>query len=123
MEEALTALLASVASGKRYWVRAPQSTTPPYVVMQRIDGLVNYQLSGPSGYVSSRVQLDVYAASYGSALSVSRAVKEALSGYAGGSIQGIMIDSERNLPAADAGDVNQLFRNSIDIVVHHGENQ
>ena len=89
--------------------------------MNRIDGLPNYHMQGPSGYVSSRVQIDVYGDKYGDVTTIVRAIKALLSGYEGGNIQAIFIESERNLPAADAGEVNSLFRTSIDITVHYGE--
>ncbi|GLQ36750.1 hypothetical protein GCM10007908_03700 [Rhizobium albus] len=119
MEEALTALLASVASGRRYWVRAPQTVAKPYVVMQVIDTLPSYSMAGQADHIASRVQIDVYADTYGALISTTRAIKAILSGYKGGQIQGAFIASERNLPAADAGEVSQLFRTSIDIMIHH----
>nr|CAD6412998.1 hypothetical protein REQ54_01093 [Rhizobium sp. Q54] len=121
MEEALTALLAPVAGGRRYWVRAPQNVERPFIVLSRIDGLPGYHYQGPSGLVSSRVQIDVYSDRFTEVTSVTRLLKDMLSGYKGGAIQGVFIESERNLPAADAGEVTSLFRTSIDITVHHGE--
>jgi hypothetical protein len=121
MEEALTALLASVAGGRRHWVRVPQGTPYPNVVLNKIDAFVNYHLQGASGYVSSRVQIDVYAAKFAEANTIAGQIKALLSGHSGGDIQAIFIESERNLPAADAGEVTSLFRTSIDITVHYGE--
>lgn len=129
MEEAITALLAGVASGRRYWGRAPQTINAdagPYIVMNRIDGVRNYVMSGASGYVASRVQIDVYGKTYTATKAAARTVMDTLSGHSSVStaatIQGIFIDSERDLPAADAGDVRNLFRTSVDIIVHHLEN-
>ena len=125
MEELVTQLLASVAGGRRYWVRAPQrmsdgSPLPkPYVVLQRIDGLPDYHMKGPSGYVSSRVQADVYGDTYASTKLTARSLKSVLSGHRDENIQGIFIESERDLPAADAGDVTNLFRTSVDFIIHH----
>jgi hypothetical protein len=121
MEETLTAMLASVAGGRRFWVRAPQSAKRPFVVLQRITGLPSYHMQGASGYVASRVQADVYADTYLDAQETARSLILALSGAASGGIQAIFIDSVRDSPASDAGDVTQLFRTSIDILVHHGE--
>lgn len=122
MEEALTLLLASVAGGRRYWVRKPQTEPArPYVVLNRIDGIRDYHLRGASGYVSSRVQIDCYADTYTATKAIGRDVISVLSGYSGGDIQAIFIEGERDLPAADAGNVTNLFRTSIDIIVHHGE--
>lgn len=122
MEEALTALLAPVAGERRYWGRKPQSDPArPYVVMQRIDGVRDYHMKGASGYVASRVQIDCYGETYTSTKATARAVRDTLSGYRGGIIQGIFLDGERDLPAADAGEVTNLFRTSLDFMVHHKE--
>lgn len=120
MEEALTALLASVAGGRRYWVRKPQTDPArPYIVMQRIGGLPDYHMQGPSGYVASRVQIDVYADTFTSAHSTADQVVGLLSGYRDGDIRGVFVDGLRDLPASDAGEVSHLFRVSIDVIVHH----
>lgn len=121
METLLTDLLASVAGGKCFWLRAPQGTNAPYATMQRITGIPDYHMQGASGLVQSRVQIDCYDKTYAGVALMARSVVTILSGYRGGIIQGIFIDSERDLPAADAGDVTQLFRKSLDIIIHHKE--
>lgn len=129
MEEQLTALLLGAASltalvpaSSVHWGRAPQGTKPTYITMQVISGLPDYHMQGPSGYVSNRVQIDVYALTYGASKKAARALKSVLSGYKGGLFQGVFIDSERDLPAMDAGEVSTLFRTSIDFIIHHQEN-
>lgn len=122
MEEAITALLASVAGGRRHWGRAPQTVSRPFLVLNRIDGVPDYVMRGASGYVASRVQIDAYADTYTAAKAAARDTIAALSGYRGGTILGIFVVSQRDLPAADAGEVNHLFRVSIDIMIHHQEN-
>lgn len=121
MEAALTALLAPVADGKRFWLRSPQATKPPYVILQRITGIRDYHMQGASGLVESRVQIDCYDKTYSGVADIARSVVSILSGYRGGIIQGAFIDSERDLPAADAGDVTQLFRKSVDVIIQHKE--
>ena len=126
MEEALTTILSSVAGGRRYWVRAPQSlSTLPYIVMNRVSGNRDYHLKGASRYVQSRIQVDVYSDSYSSAKTTARAVRDAVSGFAGTvggvQIQRIYVDSERDLPADDVGEITELFRTSIDLMIHHDE--
>ncbi len=121
MEEEITALLSSVAGGRRHWGRAPQGTALPYIVIQRISGIRDNTMEGPSGYLQSRLQFDVYAETYGTARFTARALVDALSGYRGGTIQGVFIDSERDLLAADTGEVSQLYRVSIDAQIHHQE--
>lgn len=122
MEEVLTGLLSTVASGKRHWGRAPAGTAAPYVVMNRIDGIPDYTMQGPSRLVSTRVQVDVYAATYTAARILGRQVATILSGYKNGSIQGVFLDGQRDLPAEDAGAVAVLFRVSLDFIIHHLEN-
>lgn len=121
MQEILTSLLASAAGGKRYWVRAPQNVSRPYVLLQTVGAPPNYHMQGASGYVAIRVQIDVYADTYTEVTAISRQIKVILSGYVSGPIQAIFIESERELPAADAADVTTLFRNSIDVTIHYGE--
>ena len=126
MEEALTSLLSGVAGGRRYWGRVPQSVTArPYLLMNRVGGDRDYAMDGPSGYVSSRVQIDVYAETYAAAKTTTRAVATVLSGFSGTvvgvEIKAIFIDTERDLPADDAGKVTKLFRISTDIRIHHDE--
>ena len=126
MEEALTSLLSTVAGGRRYWVRAPQSlSTRPYIVMHRVSGPRDMHLKGPSRYVQSRVQVDIYDDTYWGTKTVARAVRDAVSGFAGTiggvQIQRINVDSERDLPADDTGAVTELYRTSIDLMIHHDE--
>lgn len=121
MEEALTALLAGVASGRRHWGRAPQAVVRPFVVLNRISGVRDYHMQGPSGFVSSRVQADIYADTYTAAKTTARALVAAVSGHRGSIIQGVFIDAERDLPAEDSGTVNTLFRVSIDLNISHSE--
>lgn len=112
--------VTALVSTRIYWGRKPQADLArPYVVLQCIDGPRDYHMQGPTGYVPSRVQLDVYGDTYTSTKKATRAAVTVLSGHRGGIFQGIFIDSERDLPAADAGEVTNLFRTSVDIMIHH----
>lgn len=114
------ASVTALVSTRIYWGCAPQSVPGrPYLVLQVVDGNPDYHMQGASGYVPSRVQVDCYGETYTSTKKAARAAKTALSGQRGGIFQGIFIDSERDLPAADAGEVTNLFRTSVDIMVHH----
>ena len=124
MEETFTGLLSGVAGGRRYWGRAPQNVniaTGPFLVLNRIDGIRDYTMGGASGYVESRIQIDIYGASYAATKQAARDAIAALSGHSDGTIQGIFAITERDLPATDAGEVKQLFRTSVDFIVHHEE--
>lgn len=128
MEAALLSLLAPVASGRRYYVRAPQGEPYPYLVLNRVSGIHDYTMGGPSGFVQTRVQIDVYSDSWPSVFSTAQAAQTLLSGFSGvhGStrFQGIFIDSVRDLSSGDAGQSSDrpttpLYRISIDIMIHH----
>lgn len=127
MEEALINVLLSSAgvmalvSNRIEWGRSTQGEQVPRIVLQLISTVKPYTMAGASNYTASRVQIDIYANCYLEAKQVSRAVVKALSGYWGGIFQGIFIQSERDLTAADAGEISRLFRNSIDITIHHKE--
>jgi len=121
MEDDVTALLAQVAGGCCYWGRAPQTAPYPFVVLTLISGPRNYVHKGPSGWVRARVQADVYAKTYVEVFSLSRHLIGALSGRSQGSIRSIMVMNERDLPATDAGDVEDLFRRSVDLNVNFME--
>lgn len=119
MEQEITNLLSTVAP-RRYWGRAPQTAPArPYVVLSRVSGVHDYHNQGDSGLVASRVQIDVYADTYASAHSTAANIIAALSGYRGGSIQAVFVDSQRDLTGIEGGDPNELFRLSIDVIVHH----
>ncbi|NWJ24769.1 DUF3168 domain-containing protein [Rhizobium sp. RM] len=105
-----------------YWVAVPQKEkTKPNCVLQVVGNQQNYSFSGQSNLTRTRVQIDVRAKTYLASKAAARAVSKALSGYRSGAIKGIFLDTARDLPDTDAGDVNQLFRVSIDIFIYHQE--
>lgn len=127
MEEALVAhLLAqsgiTAVSGQRItWGRRTQGAALPAIVLHRIDGNRDYHLSGASGLVASRVQVDCWANTFAAAKLAARAVEAAVSGahFTQGQTRfdAILIADERD----DSEDVNgaPLFRTSLDLAVHH----
>lgn len=130
MESALTSLLTGdgrvslLAADRINWVRTPQEETGyPRAVLQVISGDVDVTNDGPSGLESARVQIDCYGETYKSAQALSEAILSVLSGYrgivSGVRIHGGFVDSKRDLPVADSGDVKRLFRRSADIFIWH----
>lgn len=130
MEEALIALMlanagvSTVLSTRIYWGRKPQADpAKPYAVLQKISGVPDVHMRGTSGLIESRVQVDVYGDTYTSALAAHGAIVSLLCGYSGTvsqtNFQGIFLDADRDLPAADAGEVSILFRKSLDFIIWH----
>ncbi|RVT80218.1 DUF3168 domain-containing protein [Agrobacterium sp. CNPSo 2736] len=132
MEEALLGLMLgnpAVAAhfGRNvYWVEVPQKERrKPNCVLRVVGSQPHYSFQGQTNLTRSRVQIDVRALSYLAAKSAARAVRKAVSGYRGGIIKAIFLDTERDLPDEDAAldnRVSQIFRVSIDIFIHHQEN-
>lgn len=127
MEAALIAHLLATAGitalvGDRItWGRRDQGGTLPAIVLHRIDGAPDYHLDGPSGLVASRVQVDCWGLSYGSAKTVARAVDTAISGarFTRGAIRfdAVLIVDERDTTFDETA--TALFRTSLDLAVHH----
>lgn len=123
MEEALVAYLlagsslAALVGTRIHWVRSPQGTVSPRVVLYRISGLRDMRMAGPTGLVSSRVQCDCIGTTYGSAKATARALEARLSGYSGttGGIvfQGAFLVGERD-DFFDTDTPDKLFRTSLD---------
>ena len=126
MEAALIAKLLATAgvtnlvSTRINWSRRPQGSALPAIVLHRIDGTPDVHHGGASGLVVSRVQVDCWAASYGSAKAAARAVETAVTAqtFTQGATRFdvILIDSERD---DSTDETTPLFRTSLDLMVHH----
>lgn len=126
MEAALIAKLLATAgvtnlvSTRINWSRRPQGAALPAIVLQRVSGTPDVHHAGASGLVVSRVQVDCWAASYGSAKAVARAVETAVTAqtFTQGATRFdvILIDSERD---DSTDETTPLFRTSLDLMVHH----
>lgn len=122
MEEALIALLLGTGPVEaivddRIWPTwRPQGSPTPSVTLTVISRSPQYHASGASGLDQYRIQLDVFAESYGEAKALSRAVVAALSGFSG-VIDGVRLGpvfllGERDMPEMEPPD--RLYRVSLD---------
>ena len=128
MEESLIALLlastgvSDLVSARVNWNRIAPPAAPPYVILRRISGVRDYKLSGATGLVESRVQVDCYGSTYASAKAVARAVEAVLSGYRGTqgatTFDGIFLSAERDLIDDDESPAD-LHGVSLDFMVWH----
>jgi len=115
-----TAGITALVSTRINWSRRPQGSALPAIVLHRIDGTPDVHHAGASGLVVSRVQVDCWGASYGSAKAVARAVETAITAqtFTQGATRFdvILIDSERD---DSTDETTPLFRTSLDLMVHH----
>lgn len=129
MEEALiTYLLAdsgvsSAVSNRMQWGVRPQGSSLPAIVLQRISGNFDYEFSGPSGLIESRIQIDTYAESYSSAQTAARAVIAAISGLrtTQGTIKfnGCFINSQSDTFERSNDGASKYHRVIVDLTIWH----
>jgi hypothetical protein len=125
IEEALTALLSSVAGGRRFWDRAPQSNTgSPFLVMHNITQIRGITYAGVDGYKRSIIQVDIKGATKTEVKTAREAIETIVSGYQGTSsgiyIQGMFMDGPRSVqPAAVPGSTDYPFMEQVDLEIHH----
>lgn len=125
MEAALLARLLATAgvttlvSTRVNWSRRPQGEALPAIVLHRIDGTPDVHHGGESGLVVSRVQVDCWGSTYGSAKAVARAVEAAITAqtFTQGVVRFdvILIADERD---STFDETTPLFRTSLDLMVH-----
>ena len=78
IQEDLQAVLAPLVDGRSYPSLADQAAVPPYIVYQRVVSVIHNSLQGPSDLQNTRVQIDVYAKTYGGAQQLASAVSQAM---------------------------------------------
>ena len=114
--------LTALTSTRVYWGVAPQNVAKPYVVMYRVSGIRDMKMSGASGLVESRVQIDSFGTTYASAKGVARQIEARLSGYRGTQssivFDGCFLIAERDGYEPDASP-DDLHRVSLDFTVWH----
>lgn len=120
-----SALAALVGTRVNWMLRPQQVTALPAVILRTVSAPREYDMAGPCGLVDSRLQVDVWAETYGAAKVAARAAMAALSGFrgtsAGTEIKGAFVINERDLQEDDTGEVNRLFGTSFDVRIWHDE--
>lgn len=121
MEQDLRARLTLALPGVPVeWGWSGQGAGAPRVVLQLISEVTNYTQDGPSGYVQSRVQIDVYSLTYKQGCEVVGYIDSALSGLRAGLILGAFKAGRRDSPP-DLGAGETLARISVDYMIHHNK--
>lgn len=119
MEEDLRGRLQLAVPGLPVdWGWNAQGAGTPRVVLTMVSDVPNYTHDGPSGYVQSRVQIDVMAEDYATAKATARVIEADLSGLRAGLILGAFKTGSRDFPP-DLGAGETLARISEDYMIHH----
>lgn len=108
MTQQLAALLtgATDAGAAVYPVIAPDLVAKPYIVYQRVSVNSENVLSGNSGLVNSRVQIDVYATTFAQVVTIAAQIDALMAGW---SVQNVSVLSQDGYE-----DAVKLFRITTD---------
>jgi len=119
------AALTALVSTRINWQFRPQGGLLPAIVLHRISGVRDYAMEGPTGLVESRVQIDCWASTHLSAITVAQAVRTLLSGirrtFGDMQFQGVFIDSERHDFEKEGNAAEDFHRVSMDFKIWHSE--
>jgi len=130
IEEALmTFLLAQTGitgyvGTRSHFVRAPQATAKPYIVVTKVDAPRLHSHDGGSGLAHPRFQLSIFSTTYKEAKEIAAAIQAALQGYSGtmGGAGGVAVgaalyDDETDFYEEDSG----LYHVAADYIIWHEE--
>ena len=113
IQQQLAALLsgATAAGARVYPMTAPDGVLKPYITYQRISANSENVLSGASGLTNTRMQIDVYASTYGEACAIASEVAALMAAW---SVQNVSVLSQDFYE-----DPVKLFRVSSDYSIWH----
>lgn len=101
------------------WGGNPQGSQNPRICLWTISDFEGLVLEGPDGFSQGRVQVDCYAVTYAAAKNLSRAVRSALDGYAGGGLQLVRLIGTRDSREGGTNEAERLFRVSLDFATFY----
>lgn len=128
IEDGLYSLLSSNADvaalcGTRiYPLILPADPVLPCITYQRISTVPQYTMDGPTGFITARVQIDLWADSYSSAKALASAVQAVLDGFTGTLSNGVLVLDIRIDGALDAYEKDaRLYREQTDFIVQFAQ--
>lgn len=114
-------IVSAVGHSRVYWMIVPQGTTKPYIRLQTVSDPRPQHLGGYDAARTARVQVDVFADSYGAARSGAESLIIALADPA--TVAGIKFGRVKAEGPRDLGeDVKgggYVHRSSLDLLVEH----
>lgn len=115
MEAELIAALSAAVSWRVSWGSLGADDGLPRAAIFRVGGLQDHVFAGPRS-VTSRVQVDVYAASFDAVVTAAAEISAVLAGYRGGTIKGVFL---KNVRDDEPKDTEILARRSLIFSVVH----
>lgn len=125
MQEDLRAVLVTAGLPRVVWNTRPQGSALPATVLTVVSEETIYTYRDAGNLISSRVQVDIYAGTYGDAVTADRLLVSAISGYSGtvGDTEFLAVFLESRFdatetPAAGSAPIHRISR---DLMVKHKE--
>ncbi len=116
-----TSAVTAIAGTRVYPGSLPQAVTLPAIVFNKISGAPLYADAGEVGLEECRLQIDSWAATYGAAKELARAVRGSLSAFTGTSegveCLSVELDAERDLRETGSNQADYSYRTSCDYLV------
>ena len=113
--------IATLLGTRLYPARLPQGVTLPALTYQRIAGIPEVTYDGAANLSRARIQIDVWADSYGAMVELAKAIRGALSGYRGAmgstSVTVARVLNEIDMPEPEP----PLWRRVMDCAIWHRE--
>lgn len=120
MEEALRALIKTIVPSTVSvdWGARPRGAPLPGIVLMVVSDRAAVRAhDGPSALSEARVQVDLYADTYGQAKTLARTLRAALDGYKSPTLGPVFLDLQRDFTeAGDAPDA-RIYRAMTDLKV------
>lgn len=122
LQSALRSRIVTAAGHSRiYWTLAPQGASMPYVRMQTISDPRPQHLEGYDSARTTRVQVDVFASTYGGARSLAETIIAAVANPA--TVSGVKFGRTKAEGPRDLGEdvegVGYVHRASLDLLAEH----
>jgi len=115
--------ITALISSRIYPIKIPPNTTMPALTYTRISGRRIESLLGNSALCYARYQLDAWGRKYSDVKALAEQVRLCLEGYKG-TLAGVIFYGVNYLGDQDLyEDDTEVFRVSMDFVVHHNEEQ
>lgn len=114
-------IAVSAITTRCYPVMIPQAAQVPLILYQKVSGMRDHVLTGPTGLARPRIQVEAWAETYAGAKELGAAIRKALDGYigtaAGVEIGSCLIESERDIYESELG----VHRVVQDYMIYHKE--
>ena len=107
---------------------APEGAIYPFMTYTVVGDVPEHHMGGASGLTNVTMQIDVWAETFGEAVSLSEVIRNVLDGFTGDmgsenlSIRTCHLENKISLPEADLeGAQSPVFRKSLDFLIWHVE--